>query len=123
VGKYCKFNLQKSKSCYKAIEVRERPDFIAVHDHYAWVIDDNNSLIKRLSVDNAKPLIAIKVPGACAAPVIAFEAVWVISCAEGKLYKIDKNTGRGIDKNSRRRGRSTWGNEPCRGRPVSMAAQ
>ncbi|HTI12061.1 MAG TPA: YncE family protein [Puia sp.] len=87
-----------NKACYKTIEVRERPDFIAVQENYAWVIDDNNSLIKRLSVDHTKPLIAIKVPAACAAPVIAFEAVWVISCAEGSLYKIDKNTGRILTK-------------------------
>lgn len=82
-----------NKACYKVITVTARPDFITADGDYAWVIDDNNSLIKKISVDDTKPLLVVSVPGACAAPVIAYDAVWVVSCAEKKLYKIDKATG------------------------------
>lgn len=81
------------KACYKVITVTARPDFITADGSYAWVIDDNNSLIKKIAVNDTKPVLAVSVPGACAAPVVAFDAVWVVSCAEKKLYKIDRNTG------------------------------
>ena len=81
------------KACYKVITVTARPDFITADGSYAWVIDDNNSLIKKIAVNDTKPVLAVSLPGACAAPVVAFDAVWVVSCAEKKLYKIDRNTG------------------------------
>jgi virginiamycin B lyase len=86
------------KACYKVITVTARPDFIAADGNYAWVVDDNNSGIKKISAHDTKPLLAVTVPGACAAPVVAFDAVWVVSCAEKKLYKIDRTTGRVLAK-------------------------
>jgi hypothetical protein len=75
------------KACYKVIAVTARPDFITADGSYAWVIDDNNSLIKKIAVHDPKPLLAVSVPGACAAPVVAFDAVWVVSCAEKNCIK------------------------------------
>ena len=81
-------------ACYKVIAMPGRPDFITASGNDAWVIDDGNSRIRKIAVNSSKPLLTVMVPLACAAPVIAFDAVWVISCAERKLYKIDKITGR-----------------------------
>ena len=81
-------------ACYKTITVPARPDFLTADGGSAWVIDDANSLIRKVSISNAKPLLTVAVPDACAAPVSAFNAVWVISCSERKLYKLDKNSGR-----------------------------
>jgi virginiamycin B lyase len=83
-----------NKVCFKEVTMPGRPDFITASGNYAWVIDDGNSRIRKITVKNSKPLLTVTIPVACAAPVIAFNAVWVLSCAERKLYKIDMNTGR-----------------------------
>lgn len=83
-----------NKACYEAITMPGRPDFVTASGNYAWVIDDGNSRIRKITVNDPKPLLTVTVPLACAAPVIAFDAVWVVSCAERKLYKIDATTGR-----------------------------
>ena len=56
-------------ACYKVITVAGRPDFITADGNYAWVIDDNNGLIKKISVDDNETVAGGKrIPGACAAP-------------------------------------------------------
>ncbi len=87
-----------NKACYKAIKLPESPDFLAVSSDHAWVIDDGNSRVQKISVNSNQPLITDTIPGACAAPVIAFNAVWVMSCTEKKLYKIDDRTGIILDR-------------------------
>lgn len=82
------------KACYKSIAVPGRPDFLTADGDDVWVIDDNNSLIRRIGVDHDKPVLTVAVSGACAAPVAAAHAVWVMSCAEKMLYKIDANSGK-----------------------------
>jgi YVTN family beta-propeller protein len=75
------------------LHVGENPDFLATDAHNAWVIDDNQSRVIKISPDSDKPLLIIQVPGACTAPVVGFDAVWVMSCSEKSLYKIDHTNG------------------------------
>lgn len=86
------------KACYKAITLAKEPDFLAADSGTAWVVDNNNNRIQKISVNGNNPQIIDTITGACAAPVIAYNAVWVVSCAEKQLYKIDKNTGKIIAK-------------------------
>jgi virginiamycin B lyase len=78
---------------YKAINLPERPDFLAADGDDAWVIDDNGNRIQKISVNSAHPEFTINIPGACAAPVVEFGSVWVLSCSEKMLYRIDTKTG------------------------------
>jgi virginiamycin B lyase len=87
-----------NKILYKAIALPEAPDFIAVDGDDAWVIDDNHNRIQKVAADSSMPLLTVNIPGACAAPVAGFNALWVMSCKEKKLYKIDNNTGKVIEK-------------------------
>jgi hypothetical protein len=54
------------RSCLKVISVGSRPDFLVAYGYYAWVIDDGNSQIKKLSVKSNKPMLTIPIPDACA---------------------------------------------------------
>jgi len=82
------------KASFKAIKLPKEPDFLAADGETAWVIDNGNNRIQKISVNGKKPQIIDTINGACAAPVIAFNAVWVVNCKEKKIYKIDKVTGR-----------------------------
>lgn len=83
---------------YKKITLPERPDFLATDQDDAWVIDDNHNRIQKVSIHHSNPLLIVSIPGACAAPVVGFNAVWVMSCSEKTLYKINRNTGAIIKK-------------------------
>lgn len=62
------------------------------------MVDNNNNRIQKITATGSKPLVIDTIPGACAAPVIAFGAVWVISCTERKLYRLDAVSGKVIAK-------------------------
>ncbi len=87
-----------NKAVYKVFTLDKEPDFLAADGNIAWVIDNNNNRIQKISTGSDEPLIIDTIQGACAAPVIAFNAVWVVSCKEKSVYKIDKNTGKIIAK-------------------------
>jgi len=87
-----------NKAFFRAIKLSGRPDFLATDGDDAWVIDDNNSRIQKISVKKDTPLLTIHLPGACGAPVVGFDALWVMSCSENTLYKIDTRTGRVLGK-------------------------
>ena len=85
-------------SSYKTIALPERPDFLTTDQDNAWVIDDKGNRIQKISISHSNPLLTVTIPGACAAPVAGFNAVWVMSCSEKTLYKINRNTGAIIKK-------------------------
>jgi len=87
-----------NKAAYKAITLPEEPDFLAADGNTAWVVDNNNNRIQKIAVTGNNPLVVDTIPGACAAPVIAFGAVWVVSCTEQKLYRLDAVSGKVIAK-------------------------
>lgn len=78
---------------YKTLTVGVKPDFIAVDEDDAWVVDDHQNRILKISPNSSRPLLTVPVPEACTAPVVGFNAVWVMSCTEKKLYRIDHHTG------------------------------
>lgn len=80
-------------AAYQTLRVGEKPDFIATDGDNAWVIDDHQNRIIKLSPNNNTPLLLIHIPEACTAPIVGFNAVWVMSCSEKKLYKVDHTTG------------------------------
>jgi len=83
-----------NKAAFKIIAIGDNPDFLATDEDNAWVIDDGHSKIHKISPTDKTPMLTIAIPQACTAPVVGFNSVWVMSCSEKKLYRIDNTTGR-----------------------------
>ena len=82
-----------NKAAYKVLKVGVKPDFIALDGDDAWVVDDHQSRVIKISPDTDSALLIVLVPEACTAPIVGFNALWVMSCTEKTLYRIDHNTG------------------------------
>jgi len=80
-------------AAYKTLTIGVKPDFIAVDGDNAWVVDDHQSRLLKISPNSNTPLLSVSVPEACTAPIVGFGAVWAMSCTEKTLYRIDHNTG------------------------------
>ena len=83
-----------NQAAFKIFQVGEKPDFMATDADDAWVVDDHQNRILKISLTNKTTLLKIPVPEACTAPVVGFGAVWVMSCTENTLYRIDHNSGK-----------------------------
>jgi len=81
------------KEAFRIVRAAENPDFIATYQDNAWIIDDNQSRVLKISPESKTALLTIPVPNACSAPITGFDAVWVMSCSEKTLYKIDLVNG------------------------------
>jgi virginiamycin B lyase len=86
------------QAAFKTLLVGEHPDFMAAESGHAWVIDDHQNRILKISPYSNSPLFVVHVQEACTAPIIGFDAVWVMSCKERSLYKIDDKTGKVLAK-------------------------
>ena len=78
---------------YKVIPVGVKPDFIAIDGDDAWVVDDHQGRVIKVSPNSEVPLLIVPIPEACTAPIVGFNALWIMSCTEKILYKIDHTTG------------------------------
>ncbi len=75
----------------RAIDLPGYPDFLAADGEDVWVT--NGDTLQKLSVDRTKPVLAVYAPGICGAPVVAYGAVWVLSCREHAILKFDHVSG------------------------------
>lgn len=66
-------------------------DFLAPDADAAWVTNGNQ--IQKLESGRADPTLSATVPRACGGMVVAFDAVWAMSCRELALYRIDRTNG------------------------------
>ncbi|MBC7381885.1 MAG: hypothetical protein H7296_02700 [Bacteroidia bacterium] len=82
-----------NKAAYKVISVGVKPDFIAIDGNDAWVVDDHQSRVIKISPDSEVPLLIVPIPEACTAPIVGFKALWVMSCTGKILYRIDHTSG------------------------------
>jgi virginiamycin B lyase len=79
---------------FKILKVGEKPDFIATDKDDAWIIDDHHDRIIKISPDQDRPLLIVHLKEACTAPIVYFNFLWVMSCADECLYKIDHLSGK-----------------------------
>ena len=91
-------SLDIDKAAYKIITAGLKPDFLAVDGDAVWVVDDHQNRIIKIGLFAVTPLLKITIPEACTAPVVGFNALWVMSCSEKILYKIDHQTGKVLAK-------------------------
>lgn len=73
------------------IKLEGYPDFLAVDEDEVWVL--NNNTLEKLSVQSDTPLLRVHVPGACGAMIVEYGALWVASCKDQSVYRINKNNG------------------------------
>ena len=85
-----------SKVAYKTLKLKGSPDFLAADGDDVWAL--NNDRIEKLSVASDKPVLTVNVPGACGALVVGYNSVWVASCRERSVYRINIKTGKVLAK-------------------------
>ncbi len=83
-------------AAFAKIKLEGSPDFLAVDGEDAWIL--NTDKLQKLSVKSPAPVLQVNVPGACGGMVIAFHSVWVTSCTEKMIYRIDNQSGKLISK-------------------------
>lgn len=82
-----------NKAAYKILSIGIKPDFIALDGDNAWVVDDHQSRVIKISPGIDSSLLVVAVPEACTAPIVGFNALWIMSCTEKILYRINHYTG------------------------------
>lgn len=80
------------KEAKRTITLQGYPDFLATDGDDVWVTNVN--LVQKLSASSPIPTMQVTVPGNCGAPVVAFNSLWVASCATKSIVRIDKVTGK-----------------------------
>lgn len=91
-------SLDIDKAAYKIITAGLKPDFLAIDGDAVWVVDDHQNRVIKIGLLADSPLLKIDIAEACTAPVVGLNALWVMSCTEKLLYKIDHQTGKVLAK-------------------------
>jgi virginiamycin B lyase len=66
-------------------------DFLAADGRSVWATNEDR--VERLQVDQASPVATIAVPGPCGGMVVFDGSLWVASCTELSVVRIDRVTG------------------------------
>lgn len=67
------------------------PDFLAADDRSVWTT--NTDRVEKLAIDQPAPVKTIDMPGPCGAMVVVDGSLWVASCGEQSVYRLDTATG------------------------------
>jgi len=67
------------------------PDFLAAEERAVWTT--NIDRVERLVVDQPDPIATIQMPSPCGAMVVADGSLWVASCREQSVYRLDTGSG------------------------------
>ena len=84
--------LSITKAAFAKMILSGSPDFLATDNDDVWVL--NTDRVEKLSVKSDKPIISVPVPGACGAMITGFNSLWVASCNEQSVYRVDKKNGK-----------------------------
>lgn len=72
------------------------PDFMASDGDGMWVT--NEGRIEKLKYDQAKPIQTISIPDVCGIFAYGFGSLWIASCEEQTVYRIDPSSGKQLAK-------------------------
>lgn len=73
------------------IKVEGYPDFLAADHSGIWVT--NEGRVEKFIYNNVKPILSVSMPTPCGAMAVSFGSLWVASCSNKSLYRIDLATG------------------------------
>ena len=88
--------LQITNKAFAKIMLKGAPDFLAADGDDVWVI--NSDRVEKLSVKSKMPILSVGIPDACGALIVGFNSLWVASCEERSVYRIDNKTGKILSK-------------------------
>src|SRR4030095_13979049 len=78
-----------SDSAVAAISLPGFPDFLIADEAAVWVTNVDH--LSKLVLSSDTPVANVDMPVPCGAGAAAFGSLWVASCADQSLYRIDKN--------------------------------
>jgi virginiamycin B lyase len=81
-----------SEVAFTEFSLEGYPDFLAADGNDIWVLNTNR--IEKITVQGKRPVITVPIPDACGALVVGYHAVWVASCKEQSIYRVDHKTGK-----------------------------
>jgi len=67
------------------------PDFLASDGRAVWTTNEDR--VERLQADRPGPVATVRVPGPCGAMVVADGSLWVASCTDLSVYRVDIGSG------------------------------
>lgn len=83
--------LSITKAAFATMMLPGSPDFLATDGDNVWIL--NIDRVEKLSAKRKKPLLSVPIPGACGALIVGFNSLWVASCSEQSIYRVDKKNG------------------------------
>lgn len=84
-------DLVLSNVAHAIIKLDGSPDFLAAYGDDVWVT--NMDRVEKLSVESPRPILSVSVPAPCGALITGFNSVWVASCKDKMVYRIDHIRG------------------------------
>jgi virginiamycin B lyase len=84
--------LQISDEALATIKIEGYPDFLASDGNNVWVT--NIGKVQKLSIKSKTPVLSVNIPDPCGAPIVAKGSLWIASCKDKSVYRIDNKTGR-----------------------------
>jgi len=73
--------------------VKGAPDWMAVTQNAVWVSSSNVNHVVRLDARTNQPGTVVTVAEPCAGLAVGFGSLWIPSCGEQKLVRVDAETG------------------------------
>jgi virginiamycin B lyase len=73
--------------------VKGKPDWMAVSRNAVWVSSSNLNHVVRLDARTNQPGTVVNVAEPCAGLAVGFGSLWIPSCGEQKLVRVDAETG------------------------------
>jgi outer membrane protein assembly factor BamB len=84
--------LRISDRAIETIKLDGFPDFLAADGNDVWVT--NIGKVQKLSANSKTPVLSVVIPDPCGAPIVAEGYLWIVSCKDRSIYKIDHLTGK-----------------------------
>lgn len=67
------------------------PDFLAFDADDIWVLNEDK--VEKISVKKDTATLSVNIPGTCGAMIVDDGSLWVASCKEETIYRINKTNG------------------------------
>jgi virginiamycin B lyase len=83
--------LKISKEAIGTIKIDGYPDFLVADGNDVWVT--NIGKVQKISAKSKTPILNVAIPDPCGSPIVANGSLWIASCKDKSIYRIDHRTG------------------------------
>lgn len=81
-----------SQSAIATLHLKGYPDFLVADKDGVWVTNENR--VEKLVFGKPEPVITISMPNPCGAMAVGFKSLWVASCENHSIYRINLLSGK-----------------------------